>query len=358
MKPAVARSDRNRRVVEFPHVKFKLLSLAKPTSRQKAVVDALGKEKLIEMYRKMLEIRFFEQRAEQMYQQRKIGGFLHVYMGEEAVATGILAAIDKDDYVVTSYRDHGVALALGIPPGALMAELFGKVTGVCGGKGGSMHFYSKEKNLLGGHGIVGGQIPIGLGAAFRAKYMGTKQVSVIFFGDGAINQGVFHEAANMAALWNLPAIFVVENNLYGMGTSVSRSTAVSNMAVRAASYDMEGLQVDGMNLLETYGVMKEVVDKRRRDPCPILIEAKTYRYRGHSISDPGNYRSKEEIANYRTADPIAQVKKFLGDLGWMDDAAAKAMDKEVRQEILDAVEFAEESPDPDPAARDRHVFVP
>lgn len=220
-----------------------------------------------------------------------------------------------------------------------------------------MHFYSKEYNLLGGHGIVGGQIPIGTGAAFRAKYMGTDQVSLIFFGDGAINQGVFHESANMAALWDLPALFIVENNQYGMGTSVARSTSVSNMAVRSAAYDMEGTQVDGMNLLETYGLAKSAVEKRRKAPCPILIEVKTYRYRGHSISDPGHYRSKEEVEAYRVADPISQVKGLLADLDWLNDKANKELEKDVRNEILEAVKFADDSPEPDPEARTRDVYA-
>ena len=197
--------------------KIKPLSRKTLTPKQKEAVSQLGQDKLIEMFRRMTLIREFERRCEQMYQQRKIGGFLHVYMGQEALAVGMLSAIHSEDYVTTSYRDHGMALSLGISPNPLMAELFGKVTGISRGKGGSMHFFSKEKNLLGGHGIVGGQIPIGLGAAFRAKYVGTDQVSLIFLGDGAVSQGTFHESLNMASLWQLPAIFIIENNQYGMG---------------------------------------------------------------------------------------------------------------------------------------------
>ena len=327
------------------------------TDQQKDAVKQLGKEKLIGMFRGMTRIREFERRCEQMYQQRKIGGFLHLYMGQEALAVGMLSAIHSDDYVATSYRDHGIALALGISPNPLMAELFGKVTGISRGKGGSMHFFSKEKNLLGGHGIVGGQIPIGLGAAFRARYMGTDQVSLVFLGDGAVNQGTFHESLNMASLWQLPAIFIIENNQYGMGTSVNRASSVQDMTLKAQGYGMEGVLVDGMNLLDCYMVMRDAVKKRRKTPSPLLIEAKTYRYRGHSISDPGTYRSKEEIENYQRVDPIMQVRRLLDEMGWMDEAGAKAHEKELRKEVEDSATYAEESPYPDPSERERHVYA-
>ena len=290
------------------------------TPQQTATLEHLGQAKLLEMYRRMVLIRSFEQRCEQCYQQRKIGGFLHTYM--------------------------------------LMAELFGKVTGLCHGKAGSMHFYSKEKNLLGGHGIVGGQVPVGLGAAYRASYMGTDQVSLIFLGDGAVNQGSFHETLNMASLWHLPAIFIIENNQYGMGTSVKRSTAVTDMTLKAQGYNMEGQIVDGMNLLDCFEVVNQGVKKRRKEPRPLLIEAKTYRYRGHSISDPGTYRSKEEIEIYQRIDPISQVRGLLRELNWLDEVGAKAMEKEVRKEVADAVTFADESPEPGPEERERDVFAP
>lgn len=338
--------------------KPKALSKKSLAAGQKEAVKQLGPEKLVAMYRRMVLIREFERRCEQMYQQRKIGGFLHLYMGQEALAVGMLSAIHGEDYVTTSYRDHGVALALGISPNPLMAELFGKVTGVSRGKGGSMHFFSKERNLLGGHGIVGGQIPIGLGAAFRAKYLETDQVALIFLGDGAVNQGTFHESLNMASLWHLPAIFIIENNQYGMGTAVSRSTSVRDMTLKAQGYGMEGVCVDGMNLLDCHTVMRDAVRKRRKSPGPLLIEAKTYRYRGHSISDPGTYRAKEKIEEYRKIDPLLQVKRLLGKLDWLDEAAAKELEKAVRKEVEDAVTFAEESPLPDPEERERHVYAP
>lgn len=358
MDPVPVKSSSKSQVLAFPEAETTPLSRSTLTRTHKQLLDDLGRDRLVEMYRKMVEIRSFEQRAEQMYQQRKIGGYLHLYMGQEAVAVGLLAALRPDDYVATSYRDHGIALALGIRAELLMAELFGRATGVSGGKGGSMHFFSKEKNLLGGHGIVGGQIPIGLGAAFRAQYMETDQISLTLLGDGAMNQSVFHESMNMAALWSLPVIYVVENNQYGMGTSVERSTSVKNLAMRASAYGMEGVQIDGMNLLECYGTMHEAVEKRRESPSPMLIEVKTYRYRGHSISDPGQYRSKEEIARYRKIDPITQVRRLLEELDWLGEADAKALDKAVRDEIMEAVKFAEESPEPELAARDRDVYAP
>jgi len=331
-------------------------TLSALTPRQRAALEHLGKDKLVGMYRTMFLIRSFEQRCEQMYQQRKIGGFLHLYMGEEALGVGFLAAIRPDDYVVTSYRDHGMALARGVPAQACMAELFGKVTGVSRGKGGSMHFFSKEKNLLGGHGIVGGQIPVGTGAAFTAKYKGTDQVSLIFLGDGAVAQGTFHESLNMASLWHLPAIFIIENNQYGMGTSADRAVSVHDMTLKASGYAMEGITVDGMNILDCYAVMEEAVARRRKTPSPLLIEAKTYRYRGHSISDPATYRKKEEVEHYQSVDPIGHVKRVLAESSWLDEDGAKEIEQAVRQEVLDAVAFAERSPEPDLSERDLHVL--
>lgn len=324
---------------------------------QKQTLDELGKERLLSMYRSMVLIRVFEQRCEQMYQQRKIGGFLHLYMGEEAVGAGMLSAIGEDDYVCTSYRDHGIALAKGISPKPLMAELFGKATGVSGGKGGSMHFYSKEKNLLGGHGIVGGQIPIGLGAAFTSKYLESGRVSLTFLGDGAVQQGTFHESLNIASVWKLPAIFIIENNGYGMGTSVNRASSVQDMTLKAQGYAMEGEVVDGMNLLDCYRVMADAVAVRRKNPAPMLIEAKTYRYRGHSISDPATYRKKSEIERYQHIDPITQIRNLMLELKWSDEAKMKALDKEVRAEVVDSVNYAEQSPDPDMSDVQRHVYA-
>ena len=331
------------------------LKTLKPRWRQ--ALEELDQEGVVALYRQMFLVRSFEQRCEQMYQQRKIGGFLHLYMGEEAVGVGMVAAISKDDYVCTSYRDHGIALARGIEPRPLMAELFGKVTGLSRGKGGSMHFYSKEHNLLGGHGIVGGQIPIGLGAAFSAKYRESGQVSLIFLGDGAVQQGAFHECMNIASLWKLPAIFIIENNQYGMGTSISRSSAVPDFTSKGAGYNMEAIMVDGMNLLDCYSVVVDAVAVRRKNPKPLLIEAKTYRYRGHSISDPATYRKKDEIERYQHIDPISQIRGLMAENGWLDKAQAKEMEREVRNEVVDAVNFADESPPSDIDERGQHVYA-
>jgi pyruvate dehydrogenase E1 component alpha subunit len=339
------------------HPAPKVLSVKTLIRREKDVLDMLGRDKLVGMFNKMMLIRAFEQRCEQMYQQRKIGGFLHLYIGQEAIAVGMLAAVREDDYVTTSYRDHGIGLALGISPNALMAEMFGKSTGVSSGKGGSMHFYSKEKNLLGGHGIVGGQIPVGAGAAFTARYREQDQVSLVFFGEGAMQQGAFHESANITSLWHLPCIFVVENNQYAMGTAIERTSSVSDLTLRAQGYNMEGVLVDGMNLLECYHVMHDVAEERRKNPGPALIEAKTYRYRGHSISDPANYRVKGELEAYQKVDPITQISGLLAELKWLDEAEAKTLQKEARQQAADSVIFADESPDPAPEERDTHVYA-
>jgi pyruvate dehydrogenase E1 component alpha subunit len=220
-----------------------------------------------------------------------------------------------------------------------------------------MHFYSREKNLLGGHAIVGGGIPVGMGAAFSAKYRGTDQVSLIFLGDGAVQQGTFHESLNISSLWHLPAIYIIENNQYGMGTSVNRASSVLDMTLRAPGYHMEGVHVDGMNLLDCHAVMADAVARRRKEPGPLLIEGKTYRYRGHSISDPATYRKKEEIERYQKVDPIAQIKRLLSELSWLDEDGAKDIDRDVRKEVLEAVNFADESPEPDLSERDRDVYA-
>ncbi len=344
---------RHLHAVEKPAV-FSMKTL---TARQQAVVEELGKERLVEMYRLMFLIRSFEQRAEQMYQQRKIGGFLHLYMGQEAVGVGMLSALRPDDYVATSYRDHGISLAQGLSPNACMAELFGKQSGVCGGKGGSMHYFSKEKNFFGGHGIVGGQIPVGLGAGFAAYYNQTDQLSLVLMGDGAVQQGVFHESCNIASLWQLPVLFVIENNMYGMGTAVSRASAVADFTLKGQGYQMEALKVDGMNLLDCYAATSDAAAKRRKQPSPLLLEAKTYRYRGHSISDPANYRSREEIEHYRQIDPIQQVKKLLLEIKWLTEDSAKQLERQVRDEIAAAVEFADKSPEPPLAEKQSHIFA-
>lgn len=323
-----------------------------------AVREEIGRDGCLDLLRQMLLVRRFEERCASAYQQKKIAGFLHLYIGQEAVATGILANLGPDDYVTTSYRCHAQALLLGLDPKELMAELYGKVTGNVRGKGGSMHFFSKERNFLGGHGIVGGQTPVGTGAAFAAKYRKTGGVSVVFLGDGAVAQGTFHESLNLASLWSLPAIYVIENNQYGMGTAAKRAVAVSNMAeAKAPGYAMTGFTVDGLDLFACYATAREAVDYVRRTSRPLVIEAKTYRYFGHSISDPGKYRSKDEVAKYRALDPIERLAGDLEDLGWLDPATRDELDANVRERIQEAVAFAEESPEPPLEELFQHVLA-
>ena len=332
-----------------------------------AVREQIGRERLLGMYQQMLLIRRFEERAAQAYQQKKIAGFLHLYIGQEAVATGFYDHLQGGrDYSVTSYRCHAQALLLGLDPKELMAELFGKITGNVRGKGGSMHFFSKEKGYLGGHGIVGGQIPVGTGAAFTAKYRKTGGVSVTFLGDGAVPQGTFHESLNMASLWDLPAIYVIENNMYGMGTACSRAVSVQDMAAaKAPGYNMRSWTIrDGLDLFETWAVAREVVAYARTGK-PALVEAKTYRYFGHSISDaaasgtkPTDYRTKAEIERYQKLDPIGRMQKELIDAGWLTQAGAEQIDEQVQTRIREAVQFSDESPEPPIEELGKDVYAP
>ena len=321
-----------------------------------AVRAEIGQERLLKMYRKMLLIRRFEERAELAYKAKKIAGFLHLYIGQEAVATGFFDHLEPGkDSTVTSYRCHAQALLSGEPPNALMAELFGKVTGNVRGKGGSMHFFSKKAGLLGGHGIVGGQIPVGTGAAFSAKYKKTGGVSVTFFGDGASPQGTLHESLNMASLWKLPAIYIVENNKYGMGTACARAVSVENIAAsKAPGYGMRSYTFDGLDLFSSWIVAQEAVAAARLGE-PILIEAKTYRFRGHSVSDAGLYRTKEEVEKYRQLDPIARIQHSLSEAGWLTEAGAEALEEEVMGVVRESLEFAETSPEP--PLSDQNTFV-
>jgi pyruvate dehydrogenase E1 component alpha subunit len=328
-----------------------------PTIDRDAIREEIGKERLLKMYRQMVLARRFEERAEIAYQAKKIAGFLHMYIGQEAVATGFYDHLSAKDYSLTSYRCHAQALLLGLDPKELMAELFGKVTGNVRGKGGSMHFFSKEKNYLGGHGIVGGQIPVGTGAAFTAKYLGTGGVSLTFLGDGAVAQGTFHESLNMASLWNLPAIYVIENNMYGMGTACSRAVAVQDMAAaKAPGYNMKAFTFDGLDLLASWKTAQQAIAYARTGK-PVLIEAKTYRYRGHSVSDAAAYRTKEELERYRQLDPIERVKVILIQAGWLTDAGAEQIDEQTMARIREALEFAETSPEPPLSELGRHVYA-
>ncbi len=307
----------------------------------------LSEEQVMDMYRNMLLQRRFEERAAQMYGKQKIGGFLHLYIGQEAISTGTAYAMRiGEDSVITAYRDHGIALALGMDANSCMAELFGKIDGCSRGKGGSMHYFSKELKMMGGHGIVGAHIPVGAGIAFANKYKGEDTVCVTFFGDGAVHQGAFHEAANLAGLYELPVIFVIENNHYAMGTSVRRAAAEPDLYKQALSYDMPSSLVNGMDVFAVYKAMQEHI-AMAREGKPSLMEIRTYRYRGHSMSDPQKYRTKEEMDAKKNEDPIIRLKSYLIENKISTNEALDAIDEEVTQEVLESVDFAEKSPAPD-----------
>jgi pyruvate dehydrogenase E1 component alpha subunit len=300
----------------------------------------------VEMLWLMLLIRRFEERASQQYQAQKVGGFCHLYIGQEAVVTGAIAATRFDDYIITAYRDHAHALARGTSANACMAELFGKDTGCSRGLGGSMHFFDKEHHMYGGHAIVGAHVPLACGLSFACKYRNEDRVTLCFFGDGAINQGAFHEALNLAALFKLPVIFICENNLFAMGTSVERSTSLKQIIDRAEGYDIPGCVVDGMNFRHVRDTLSEVVESIRKDPHPAFVEARTYRYRGHSMSDPASYRTKEQLEKYRLDDPITRLRAQLTREGKLTNEKFDELDKEAKQIALDSVKFAEQSPEP------------
>ena len=332
--------------------------MATPKSARKA--DTKLAEKYRDYLRQMLLIRRFEEKAGEAYSLGKIGGFCHLYIGQEAVGVGCLSQLRPDDYIVTTYRDHGQALARGMSSRSVMAELFGKATGCSRGKGGSMHLFDASRGFLGGHGIVGGHIPLATGIGFAIKYRQQDQVAVCFFGEAAINNGAFHEALNMAGIWKLPCIFICENNRYGMGTALDRATATWNISERAASYDMSREVVDGQDLLEVMAAMDRAVVRARRPAAPTLLEIRTYRFVGHSMSDPihGHYRTKEEVEAHRQRDPITLWGEKLKADGLIDDAGIQKLDEEVRAEVQDAYDFADQSPDPEPEELWTDVYAP
>lgn len=315
-------------------------------------------KRLKEFLRMMLLIRRFEEKAGQMYGLQKIGGFCHLYIGQEAVATGAIAALDlAKDYVVAAYRDHGHALACGMDPRGVMAELFGKATGCSKGKGGSMHMFDSERHFFGGNGIVGGQIPVATGVGLKIRYNQEDGVVLCFFGDGAIHQGAFHESMNMARIWNLPVIYICENNQYGMGTDWRRVSAVHDLAKMGAAYDIPGRQVNGMDVLEVYEAVTETAAAARKEGRPSFLEIRTYRYRGHSMSDPAKYRTKEELQSYKEQDPILVLKAQMEAAGRLTEADYQAIDGACKQAADDSVRFAEESPEPALEARFEDVLV-
>jgi len=318
--------------------------------KAKAKLLKTDKDELLKYYRDMLLIRRFEEKAGQLYGMGQIAGFCHLYIGQEAVVTGCRAAMIDGDQMVTGYRDHAHMLALDMTSRGIMAELTGRSGGYSRGKGGSMHMFSTEKHFYGGHGIVGAQVPIGAGLALANKYKGNGNVSLAFFGDGASNQGQVYEAFNMAKLWDLPVVFVIENNQYAMGTSVQRSSAETELYKRGSSFEIKGLQVDGMNVLEVRDAAKKAIKHARDGKGPMILEMKTYRYRGHSMSDPAKYRSRDEVTKTRSErDPIDMAKHRLLDEKWASEADLKAIDKEIKAIVLDAAEFAQTSPEPDPS---------
>ena len=302
-------------------------------------------EHLAELYRRMLLIRRVEEESARGYAEGKIGGFLHLYIGQEAVAVGALSALQPDDYVITTYRDHGVALAKGMTPRALLAELFGKATGCSKGLGGSMHMFDVEHNMLGGYGIVGGHIPLAAGVAFASKYRGDKRVTLCFFGEGAVSIGGFHEGLSLAALWKLPIVFICENNEYSMGTPLSRSMSVEDVSLKALGYGMDRDRFFVEDVLEVERRIGEAVARAREHSLPTLVEVRTYRFRGHSMSDPAKYRTQAELEEHKKRDPMHRARAALVEQG-LGDARLEALEKSVEVDVADAVRFAEESPEP------------
>jgi pyruvate dehydrogenase E1 component alpha subunit len=314
-------------------------------SREREV--EVDKSLLTELYRQMLAIRRMEEAAAKSYAQGKIGGFLHLGIGQEAVCVGAISAIQKEDYVVATYREHGHAYAKGISARAILAELYAKKTGVSKGLGGSMHLFSAEDNFLGGYGIVGGHVPIAAGVAFKCKYLGEKRVTLCFFGEGSANIGGFFEGVALAALWKLPVVFICENNQYAMGTPLYRSLSVEDVSMKALAFGMARDRFDGDDVVRVHARIAEAVERARETSEPTMVEVKTYRFRGHSMSDPGQYRTKEEVEEWRKRDPVSIGRRRLIEEAEMDEATLKTLEVKVKAEIDDAVKFAEESPPAD-----------
>lgn len=327
-------------------------------------VEDYDKDFLLDALKEMLLIRRFEEKAAQQYGLRKIGGFFHAYNGQEAISAAAARAIDRErDYILTAYRDHGHAISCGIDPKYVMAELYGKVTGVARGKGGSMHMFDAERHMLGGNGIVGAQIPVATGVGFAQMYgeqvLGNKQrgCTLCFFGDGAAHQGAFHESLNMAGVWKLPVVYIVENNQYGMGTAVHRVSSVENFEQRAPGYNVHGQSVDGMNFLEVYEALKSASERAMKDHKPTLMNIKTYRYKGHSISDPAKYRTKDELEKFKSQDPISVLYKSMKHASMITEDDFSSMDAEVKKRVQEAVDFAEQSDEPSIETMYEDIYV-
>jgi len=317
----------------------------------------MEKQEYLDLYYQMVLIRRLEEEAAQLYQQGKIGGFLHLYIGQEAVSTGLISARRPEDRVITAYRDHGVALDVGIPAKKVMAELLGKATGVSKGKGGSMHMADVEKNFWGGHAVVGAHLPIAAGLALGDQYQNNEGITICMFGDGATNIGYFHEALNLSKVWNLPVLWVCENNKYGMGTSVERASAVAEIRQKAEGYNIPNSRIDGMNVITVREAAQEAIEKVRSGEGPYFLEAVTYRYRGHSMGDPERYRQSEEIKEWQENDPIGIYHKYLTDEEIATEEDLEQVNNRVENEIEEAIQFAESSPDPEPEALFENVYV-
>jgi len=315
--------------------------------------------KNIDLLRSMLLQRRFEERTAEAYALGRIGGFCHLYIGQEAVSTGTLSVLRPDDYVITTYRDHGQALARGIPPRAVMAELFGKADGCSRGKGGSMHLFDRNTNFLGGHGIVGAHVPLATGVGFAIKYRGGDQLCLCYMGESVVNTGAFHEALNMGGLWKLPVVYVIENNRYGMGTALERASAIHDIFERGAAYNIARAQCDGQDVFAVQKSMKEAVDRARKDSSPTLLEVRTYRFMGHSMSDAvsGTYRSKAELEEWQKRDPIVLLRMQMEKKGELNEAALHKLDDEIKAQVQDAIDFAEKSPEPPPEALFEDVLL-
>jgi len=317
----------------------------------------MDKENLIQMYYEMVLIRRVEERGAELYQQGKIGGFMHLYIGQEAVSTGLIAAREPRDRVITAYRDHGVALNCGISVNEVMAELLGKSTGMSKGKGGSMHMADTSKNMWGGHAIVGGHLPIAAGLALGDQYAGNDNITICMFGDGATNIGYFHEALNLSKTWGLRVLWVCENNLYGMGTAVERASAVSEIRQKAEGYGMANNRVEGMDVMKVYDAAKEAVNYVRTNGQPYLLEITTYRYRGHSMGDPERYRKQEEVKHWQETDPIGIFRAYLKKKKVASEADMDGIDAQIDTEVQKAVEFAEASPEPGMSELFKDIYV-
>ncbi|SIT89448.1 pyruvate dehydrogenase (acetyl-transferring) E1 component subunit alpha [Pontibacter indicus] len=327
---------------------------------QKAKVQAepsFSKETYMQWYESMKLMRRFEEKSGQLYGQQKIKGFCHLYIGQEACVAGAVSALTKDDKWITAYRDHAHPLALGTSPNAIMAEMFAKVTGCSKGKGGSMHMFDKEVNFMGGHGIVGGQVPLGAGIAFAEKYNKTGNLCICYMGDGAVRQGAFHEALNMAMTWKLPVIFVIENNGYAMGTSVTRTSNVTELYKLGLAFDMPSEPVEAMSVENVHNAVSRAAERARAGEGPTLLEFRTYRYKGHSMSDPAKYRTKEELEDYKGRDSIEAVKATILQNGWATEEELDEIDEKQKQIVAESVKFAEESPYPDPSELYTDIYV-